>query len=66
MDRTAIGDFHQPRPRGFGHIALNDDLTGDLADIAVLGVAIRQSSAWILRRDSRIEKRPVSIPLRSA
>jgi hypothetical protein len=41
VDRTPIGDFHQPRPRGFGHVARDGDVSGDLADIAFLGLAIR-------------------------
>ncbi len=52
MDRAAIGQFHQPRSRGFGHIALDGDVTGDLADIAVLGIAIRT----VLRVDPAVRQ----------
>ena len=41
MDRTSIGNFHQSRPLGSGHVARNGDVTGNLVNIAVLGVAIR-------------------------
>ena len=41
MDWTSICNFHQPRSIGIGHVALNRDVTSNLADIAVLGVAIR-------------------------
>src|SRR6476646_6993762 len=41
MDRTSIGDFHQFRPGGFGHVAVDRNVTGNLADIVFFGVAIR-------------------------
>jgi len=36
MDRTSIGNFHQPRPLGFGHIARDDDFSSNLTDICDL------------------------------
>jgi hypothetical protein len=35
MDRTFSGDFHQARPLVFGHVSLDYDVAGDLADSAV-------------------------------
>jgi hypothetical protein len=35
MDRTFSGDFHQARPLVFGHVSLDGDVAGDLADSAV-------------------------------
>src|SRR5258707_468905 len=52
MDRTFIGDFHQSRPLGFGHVARDGDVTGNLANIAILGIAIRT----ILRVDSPVRQ----------
>src|ERR1700676_4937973 len=52
MNWTFIGDFHQSRPLGFGHVARDGDVTGNLANIAVLGVAIRT----ILRVDSPVRQ----------
>src|SRR3984885_6747779 len=41
MDWASISDFHQPCPRVCGHVALDGDVTGNLANSAVLGFAIR-------------------------
>src|ERR1700733_5640071 len=41
MDWASISDFHQPCPRVFWHVALDGDVTGNLTDSAVLGLAIR-------------------------
>ena len=41
MDWTSIGDLHQPRARGFGHVTLNGDVASNLPNVAFLGLAIR-------------------------
>ncbi len=52
MDRTSIGDLHQPRACGFGHVALDGDVAGDLADVAFPGIAIRA----VLRVDPAVRE----------
>ena len=61
MDRTSIGNSHQSRPLGSGHGARNRDVSGDVANIAVLGVAIRTILCVNLPVRQRMEKRSALI-----
>jgi hypothetical protein len=61
MDRTSIGNSYQSRPLGSGHGARNRDVSGDLANIAVLGVAIRTILCVNLPVRQRMEKRSALI-----